>query len=101
MVDAGERAHLPIACTLGPADGIERMQQWHALLASNHLGTTRPEGYLEVRFRDDDAAETELPRLVAAERECCSFVDWSVAAREGQLVLTLSGDDAALASFSF
>ena len=101
MVDAGERPSLPIACTLGPSDGAARIEQWQMLLASHRVGRSRGEGYLEVRFRNDEEVAGELDRLVVAERDCCSFVDWSLAARDGELVLTITGDDEALSTFSF
>lgn len=101
MVDAGERAILPIACTLGPVDGADRMRQWQALLTSHRVGRDRGDGYLEVRFRADDDAARQLERLVSGERDCCSFVDWSVTPQDGELRLRIRGDDAALESFSF
>jgi hypothetical protein len=101
MVDAGQRSSLPIACTLGPDDGADRLREWRTLLMSHRTGRNRGDGYLEVRFRTDDEAARQLDRLVAAERDCCSFVDWSVDSRDGELVLTITGDDASLSSFSF
>jgi hypothetical protein len=101
MVDAGERPSLPIACTLGASEGADRVRDWQTLLASHRTGRDRREGCLEVRFRDVADVSRELNRLVSAERDCCSFVDWAVASRDGELVLTIKGDDAALSTFSF
>jgi hypothetical protein len=101
MQQADQRPDLPIACTLNPAAGSERVREWQSLLTTHRTGRSRGEGYLEVRFRDDEAAARELDRLVDAERDCCSFVAWSVVAHDGELVLTISGEDAALATFAF
>lgn len=82
-------------------DAVDRIRQWQTLLESHRIGRDRGDGYLEVRFRADADAARELDRLVAAECDCCSFVDWSVTPQDGELRLRISGDDAALESFSF
>jgi hypothetical protein len=101
MVDADGRLSLPIACTLGPTDGEQRMQEWRQLLATSRVGRERGDGYLAVRFRAGGDVGRRLERLVEAERECCSFVEWSITNHDDDVVLTISGDDEALSTFSF
>ncbi|HET7529445.1 MAG TPA: hypothetical protein VFJ98_00640, partial [Mycobacteriales bacterium] len=99
---AGRSAWLPPSSASGAEWlGADRMQRWHALFASQRVGRERGKGYLAVRFREDESTAAELARLVAAERDWCSFVEWSLASRDGELVMTISGDDATLGSFPF
>jgi hypothetical protein len=68
---------LPIACTLGPADGRDRIARWRAL---HDLGTpvvTREPSRLEARYDGKPGVREELAELVAAESQCCGFVEWS------------------------
>jgi hypothetical protein len=92
-----ERRLLPIACSLEGDEARHRWLVWRALLAGR-LSDERSERELRVRFRDHDDVSTELHRLVAAERECCGFVDWDLARLQGELVLTVKGEESAVAS---
>lgn len=99
-----ERRLLPIACSLEGGEARHRWFQWRALLA-DRLSDERSALELRVRFRDDAAVRTELNRLVTAERECCGFVDWVLHDDEGELVLSVRGEESAVAAigaaFSF
>jgi hypothetical protein len=95
------RMTLPIACTLGRTAGAERMRRWQSLLATHRTNSRRDATTIEVRFRFDDEANRELHDLVAAERECCAFVEWALVTQGNELVLTVRGDDETLATFSF
>lgn len=75
---AGGRAALPLACTLGPDDGPARFRRWQRLHATAGPVLRLAEGELEVTYRADPGVRGELERLAAAERDCCSFVAWSV-----------------------
>jgi hypothetical protein len=92
-----ERRLLPIACSLEGDQARLRWLDWRALLA-DRISDEHSELELRVRFRDHEDIRTELSRLVAAERECCGFVDWELANVEGAFVLTVRGDESALAA---
>lgn len=77
----------PVACTLGPDDGQQRMLRWRQL-ADRATPTARRTGrVLEVRFQDKPGVQAELEALAAAEQQCCSFVAWTVTIEADQPVL--------------
>lgn len=69
---------LPIACTLGPDDGAERMRRWQNLADRAQTSASRTGGVLNVTYHPGPGVEEELTALAAAEQECCSFVTWVV-----------------------
>ena len=91
---SGEYFHfmkeLPIACSLSPAEGEQRLERWHRVGADARLGTQLRGRTLAVTFRE--SAWQELTELVGAERTCCAFLDWSIAPSDGAIVLTISSD---------
>jgi hypothetical protein len=89
-----DRALLPIACTLGPSEGAQRVTDWTTLGNDAGLGRERTTGRVVVRFRDLPGIGAELDRLVAAERECCGFLDWQLqrTVDEWQVVITGTED---------
>ena len=78
MPDPDGRAELPVACTLGPADGAERMRRWQRLAAAADPVSRREEGRLVVRYQPMPGVLEELRDLAGAEADCCSFADWAV-----------------------
>jgi hypothetical protein len=96
LVDS-EAVGLPVACTLGTGDGAQRMQRSEALSLKGRPSTRRCGHQLVVAYRAEPGVREELEALVAAERQCCSFVAWdaarkrtasSCASRPIQVVLT-------------
>jgi len=51
---------------------------------------------VRLRFRAADGVEGSLRALVAAERECCPFLDFELASEEDELVLRIAGPPQAL-----
>jgi hypothetical protein len=45
---------------------------------------------LEIRWRVDADGASELEALVAAERECCAFVTWSVSREDTDSILEVT-----------
>jgi hypothetical protein len=45
---------------------------------------------LEIRWRVDADGASELEALVAAERECCSFVTWAVSREDPDSILEVT-----------
>ena len=99
-----DRRLLPIACSLEGDVARLRWLDWGALLA-DRVSAERSALELRVRFTDQEAISTELNRLVTAERECCGFVDWDLDVEEGELILSVRGEESAVAAigaaFSF
>jgi hypothetical protein len=93
---------LPAACTLGPADGAQRLEEWRRLSATTGLGQQLTGRKLTLRFRDLPGVREELGRLIAAERECCAFLGWGVAASvEGELHVHITGHPDELMTLAF
>jgi hypothetical protein len=82
-----QRTVLPLACTLGPDDGLARVVRWRALRESAAPVTRLLDGQLEVHYRSAPGVQEELQDLAAAEQVCCSFVTWVVSNDHGQPVL--------------
>jgi hypothetical protein len=76
-------------CTLAPADLRVRMAQWHDL-AGEELGRELDGTRLTVRYRVGSDNAERLRWLVAAERECCSFLSIELAEEPAALRLVIS-----------
>jgi hypothetical protein len=88
-----------IACSLEPEDSAERWTRWRTLAARGVVDVVPTDTGLRLIFRAGGRVEDELLALVALERECCAFADWSVRAGGEQVVLDVSGDsDEAIAA---
>jgi hypothetical protein len=82
---------LPIACTLTPDGMTARLALIDALAADGLLDRTRTETGLRVRLRDTPEIEQRTRELVAAESECCAFLDFELGRENGDLVLEITG----------
>jgi hypothetical protein len=83
------KEHYDIACSLSSADAATRQGEWQRLLSSAAIERTAVPGGMRVEFRADDAVRAKLNRLVEAERECCEFLELTVAdTGERRLALT-------------
>ena len=60
----------------------------------HRLGVDRSLTRLTVRFPPGAALSTKLGELVAAESQCCGFVDWQLDEQNDGLALTIFGDPA-------
>jgi hypothetical protein len=86
---------LPIACSLPGQDQAERLGELSSL-SSRVLGAEPTgEGGSLVRFQPDGDTRSQLKRIVAAERECCPFLDLSVAEDGSSLTLSIDGPEGA------
>lgn len=93
QVDADGRALLPVACTLNPYDGAQRLSEWRRLASEAGLGTEMLPGQLRLRFANTPDVGVELARLVDAERECCAFLGWTLDSGDGEWRVTITGTD--------
>jgi hypothetical protein len=85
-----------IACSLREGELAERRSRWHALQTAAGAERVRTARGMRLTFRTDPGVGEELQRLVALERDCCSFADWSLRPDGARLVLHVTGhgDDA-------
>jgi hypothetical protein len=77
----------PIACSLTAGAAGDRKADWHALLARALISRTSIRDGVRLELRDSPGVRRELERLVAAERECCSFMTMSVDMADRELLL--------------
>jgi hypothetical protein len=82
---------IPIACSLDGNAARRRWSEWSSVMAARLSVDLAPER-LTVRFTPSVYLSTKLDELVAAERECCGFVDWELQNRGDELRLIVRGD---------
>ena len=92
MTVAPDPRELPVACTLGLVDGMERMQRWQRLVDVANPAFDRADNRLTVGFTGGAGVLEELQVLAAAERECCAFLDWDVSVVD-RPTLTITADN--------
>jgi hypothetical protein len=68
------------------------MRRWQALASKAPPRARRTDNRLEVRWHLDADGAIELDLLAAAERECCSFLSWTVTHAGPDSVLTITAD---------
>ena len=84
---------LPIACSLNQAEQAERAEAARELVAASMLDSAVTETGASLRFRQD--AEGPLQELIAAESECCPFLEFDLRPKDGALSLTVTGPEQA------
>jgi hypothetical protein len=84
---------IPIACTLTPDRMSARRALIDGLAADGLLARTPTERGVRVRLRDEAEIERRTRALVAAESECCPFLDFDLRHEGGDLVLDISGPE--------
>jgi hypothetical protein len=92
MPEPAGRIDLPLACTLGPGDGAERLRRWQRLAASAAPVARLAGHQLEVRYVPGPGVAEELQSLASAEAECCSFVGWTVTEQAGSPTLVVAAE---------
>ena len=80
----------PIACSLGAADLRQRLAAIAELGADSLLSREADDGRHLLRFRADAATRRRLGEIVAAEVECCPFLDFRLSEGRGELVLSIA-----------
>ena len=82
---------IPLACSLSLDDLARRRRDIADLTRDALLERAAIPGGLRARFRRDRQTKAALERLVAAERECCPFLDLAIERGADELVLVLRG----------
>jgi hypothetical protein len=82
---------LPIACTLAPDRRTARLALIDGLAADALLERTETGAGVHLLLRDTPEIERRVRELVAAESECCPFLDLRLGRAGGALVLDITG----------
>jgi hypothetical protein len=89
-----DRGSAPVACTLGVGDMARRAARWEALTSRSLERATRTERGVRLVFAANLGVADELRSLIALERDCCAFANWSVHEHGAELALDVTGDGA-------
>jgi hypothetical protein len=81
---------LPIACSLGATDLAARGAELRALGGDGLLQVSEEPGRAVLRFRPAPDIRRRLEAIVAAESECCPFLDFRLEQDAESTVLTIS-----------
>jgi hypothetical protein len=82
---------IPIACLLSTDTRDDRITAWTELIrATCHELTPIDRG---IRGRFAPTSQDELERLVAGERACCGWADWTVSVEDDEIVLVATAAD--------
>lgn len=84
---------LPIACSLGAGDLKQRLAAIAEIGKESLIDQAVEGGHHLLRFRSDAATRKRLEEIVAAEAECCSFLDLALEERGGKLVLSIAAPE--------
>jgi hypothetical protein len=85
----------PVACSLGTSE-LKRRLAAIGSLGSESLVSHEAEGGRQIlRFRGGAVVRRRLEEIVAAESECCPFLDLSLDELDGMLVLSISAPEEA------
>ena len=88
----GNGGSAPVACSLGAGDLARRAARWQALAARALRRASPTERGVRLVFSAGPGVAGELRALVALERDCCGFADWSVREDGDELTLEVNGD---------
>jgi hypothetical protein len=80
----------PIACSLGAGELEQRLAAIAEIGAESLVGRETEGDRHLLRFRSDAGTRERLEGVVAAEKECCSFLDLTLGEEDGELLLSIS-----------
>ena len=81
---------IPIACSLGASDLRRRLDEIAALGGESLIERSAENERHLLRFRAGTETRRRLEAIVAAEAECCSFLDLSLTEQGEHLILSIS-----------
>jgi hypothetical protein len=81
----------PIACTLSPADYRQRTDELTALAAAALRSREQTDGGQRLVFSDSAETEHDLRAAIAAEANCCAFLEMNLTRTADGLVLDITG----------
>jgi len=80
----------PVACSLGASELEGRLAAIGAVGGDSLISHEIEDNKHRMRFRADASTRRQLGEIVAAESECCSFLDLSLTHDGGALLLSIS-----------
>jgi hypothetical protein len=80
----------PRACSLSAADQGDRAAEFRALAGRALVERERDDGAVRLSFRADPDVREAVEDLARRERECCSFLDFSVREGDGHVTLAIA-----------
>lgn len=80
----------PIACSLNSGDLKRRLAVIAKIGEESLIARENDEGRHLMRFRADTETRKRLEEMVAAEAQCCSFLDLALEERGGELILSVA-----------
>jgi hypothetical protein len=80
---------IPIACSLDAGDLEQRLAEITAVGKESLIASEEKGEQFLLRFRADAGIRQRLERIVAAEAECCAFLDLALTESGGELVLSV------------
>ena len=87
----------PVACSLGAAELEQRAATIGAVGASLTSHGVE-DGHHSLRFRATPQTRRHLKEIVAAEAECCPFLDLSLTEEDSELILSIAAPEAGQAT---
>jgi hypothetical protein len=84
---------LPVACSLSAGDLKQRLSAIGEIGDESLTGQATEAGRHLLRFRSDPASRKRLAEIVAAETECCSFLDLALEEHDGELILSITAPE--------
>lgn len=81
----------PLACTLSTSALSERLASIRQFTSRSVLSHQLADRTLRLTYRLE--AKAELERIVAAERECCSFLEFELEGTPTSVVLTIQASE--------
>jgi hypothetical protein len=85
---------LPVVCSLGAGDLEQRLAAIAEVGAESLIDHREDSGRHLLRFRRDDRTRERLEGIVAAEAECCAFLDLSLADDGEHQILSVAAPEA-------
>jgi hypothetical protein len=89
---------LPVVCSLDAGDLERRLAAIGEIGAESLIGREVDEGRHRLRFRSDPKTRRRLEDVIAAEAECCAFLDLSLEEAGDDLVLSVAAPEAGQAT---
>lgn len=83
----------PIACSLGAGDLRQRLAEIAEVGAGNLIARSADGDRHLLRFRSNAETRRRLEAIVAAEGQCCSFLDLRLEARGDETVLSIGAPE--------
>jgi hypothetical protein len=80
----------PIACSLTSGDLQRRLDEIAKLGAESHVAHEAKGDRHLLRFRESAETRRRLEAIIAAEAQCCSFLDLSLTEDGDELVLSIA-----------